>query len=148
MSDYLDRLKSTELRPGKVKITKNEKVLLNEQANDGKMDLLVKILEWFIANPYPKDDDVHAFAEELGVNPHKFEGHIYHLLSSIVCEGRSKGKDVKHDPKQLKMGIEVEMEHTTNPVVSRKIALDHLKEIPDYYTRLDKMEKAAGVKHH
>ena len=44
MSDYLDRLKSTELRPGKVKITKNEQVLLNEQANDGKMDLLVKIL--------------------------------------------------------------------------------------------------------
>ena len=146
--DYLDRLKTTELRPGKVKLKEHEPVILNEQANDGKMDLLVKIIEWFTANPYPKDDDVHAFAEKLGVDPHEFEGHIYHILSSVLSEGRSKGKDVKHDPKQLKMGIDVEMEHTTNPVISRKIALDHLKEIPDYYTRLDKMEKAAGIEHH
>jgi hypothetical protein len=53
--------------------------------------------------------------------------------------------------KQLKMGIAVEKEHLKTITgdkkeKTRKIALDHLKEIPDYYTRLKKMEKKAGVK--
>jgi hypothetical protein len=41
------------------------------------------------------------------------------------------------------MGIEVEKEHTDNPMVAVEIATDHLSEIPDYYTRLDAMEKEA-----
>ena len=45
--------------------------------------------------------------------------------------------------KQLNMGKKVEQEHTRNPAIAKEIALDHLVEIPDYYTRLDKMEKEA-----
>jgi hypothetical protein len=45
------------------------------------------------------------------------------------------------DPKELAMGIEVEYEHTSNREVAKRIALVHLKEFPDYYTRLKKMEK-------
>lgn len=41
---------------------------------------------------------------------------------------------------QLKMGIQVEQEHTSDSKVARKIALDHLGEKPDYYTRLKKVE--------
>lgn len=44
---------------------------------------------------------------------------------------------------QLKKGIEVEKEHTKKKDVARQIATDHLRELPDYYTRLSKMEKAA-----
>lgn len=44
---------------------------------------------------------------------------------------------------QLKMGIKVEMEHTKDPIVAEEIAVDHLTEIPDYYTRLRKMEEVA-----
>lgn len=43
--------------------------------------------------------------------------------------------------KEVKMGEDVEMEHVTNKTLSREIAMDHLVEIPDYYTRLKKMEK-------
>ena len=43
--------------------------------------------------------------------------------------------------KQLAMGMEVEKEHTSSPRAAREIALDHLKEFPDYYTRLKKVEK-------
>lgn len=39
---------------------------------------------------------------------------------------------------QIKMGIEVEMEHTNDPKIALKIALDHLKEDPHYYTKLIK----------
>ena len=41
---------------------------------------------------------------------------------------------------ELAKGIEVEMEHTTDGRIARKIALDHLAEFPDYYTELLKME--------
>ena len=47
------------------------------------------------------------------------------------------------DQEQLKMGIEVEMEHTGDPDLAKEIAMDHLAEIPDYYTRLAQMEKDA-----
>ena len=47
------------------------------------------------------------------------------------------------DPQQLKMGEKVELEHTKDPSISRRIAMDHLKEIPDYYTRLEEMENKA-----
>jgi hypothetical protein len=54
------------------------------------------------------------------------------------------------DLEQFRMGLSVELEHgSRNPttdvthddlVVTGKIALAHLEEIPDYYTRLAKME--------
>jgi len=54
---------------------------------------------------------------------------------------------------EFKMGINVELEHgkrdpdtnVTNddPILTGKIALAHLKEFPDYYTRLHKMESEA-----
>jgi len=39
---------------------------------------------------------------------------------------------------ELKVGIAVEMEHTNNPKEAKKIAIDHLKEDPNYYTKLYK----------
>jgi hypothetical protein len=39
---------------------------------------------------------------------------------------------------QLTLGIKVETEHTTNTEVAREIALDHLNEDPEYYTKLKK----------
>ena len=57
------------------------------------------------------------------------------------------------DVEQFRMGMEVELEHglhdpETNvtgddPVTTGKIALAHMKEFPDYYTRLKKMEAEA-----
>ena len=42
--------------------------------------------------------------------------------------------------KQLRQGIKVEMEHTSDKKVAREIALDHLNEDPDYYIDLAKAE--------
>ena len=56
----------------------------------------------------------------------------------------------KFDVEQYRMGLNVELEHgsqdpltnVTNddPLTTGKIALAHLNEFPDYYTRLAKME--------
>lgn len=48
--------------------------------------------------------------------------------------------DIDYDPKQLKMGIEIEHEHTTNRGVAEIIAKQHLAENPRYYSELKKME--------
>lgn len=42
---------------------------------------------------------------------------------------------------QLAKGIKVELEHTADMALAREIALDHLNELPDYYDRLEKVEK-------
>lgn len=61
------------------------------------------------------------------------------------------------DGEQFRMGMDVELEHglrdvLTNvtgdePTVTGKIALAHLKEFPDYYTRLARMEAEARRDH-
>jgi hypothetical protein len=55
--------------------------------------------------------------------------------------------DVSFIQKQLDMGEPIEHEHTQDHELARNIALQHLDEIPDYYTRLKKME-ADAKKHH
>jgi hypothetical protein len=42
---------------------------------------------------------------------------------------------------EWRKGISVEMEHAKSFRIAKEIALDHLLELPDYYTRLEKMEK-------
>lgn len=62
------------------------------------------------------------------------------FIKHLKREGESKhDSDDIFDKKQLRMGTEVEKEHSSN----KEIAKDHLAEIPDYYTRLAKMEKEA-----
>ena len=61
----------------------------------------------------------------------------------------------KWDVEQFRMGMDVELEHGTidphtnvtndDPLLTGKITLAHLNEFPDYYTRLDKMEKEADA---
>jgi hypothetical protein len=58
------------------------------------------------------------------------------------------------DVEQFRMGLNVELEHGRqdpatdvtgdDPVITGRIALAHLNEFPDYYTRLARMEKDAA----
>jgi hypothetical protein len=61
------------------------------------------------------------------------------------------------DVEQFRMGMDVELEHglhdlltnvtDSDPIVTGKIALAHLNEFPDYYTRLERMEEEAKRDH-
>ena len=88
--------------------------------------------------------------------------NLTHLGNILVTEAKKEEKDTV-DPEQLELGKEIESEHkdiwellkdfSDNVVKERlpfgekemyeKIARAHLKEIPDYYTRLKKMEDEA-----
>jgi len=69
--------------------------------------------------------------------------------------GQKVGIDfTQYDLEEFRMGLGVEMEHgshdpetnVTNDdeLITAKIAWAHLKELPDYYTRLKAMEAEAG----
>lgn len=78
----------------------------------------------------------------------------------VIDEARGVGEKlgVKWDMfniEQFQMGMNVELEHglrdvltnvtDNDPLMTGKIALAHLNEFPDYYTRLEKMEKEADT---
>lgn len=62
----------------------------------------------------------------------------------------------RFDVEQFRMGLDVELEHGlhdpatdvtgNDPILTGKIALAHLNEFADYYTRLEKMEREAEEK--
>ena len=61
------------------------------------------------------------------------------------------------DVDQFRRGLHVELEHGLHdpatdvtgddPILTGKIALAHLNEFPDYYTRLERMEEQAKREH-
>jgi hypothetical protein len=55
--------------------------------------------------------------------------------------------DVSDIQRQLDMGEPIEHEHTKDHKLAMDIALQHLDEFPDYYTRLKKMEASAKKEH-
>jgi hypothetical protein len=72
--------------------------------------------------------------------------------------GEKLGIDWSHfNVEQFHMGLLVELEHGLNdpttdvtgndPILTGKIALAHLNEFADYYTRLQKMEQEAKEEH-
>lgn len=77
-------------------------------------------------------DETRAIATELGID-----------FGALGC-----------DLEQFRMGLDVELEHGPrdpgtdvsgdDPVVTGKIALAHLTEFPDYYTRLAVLEREAA----
>lgn len=111
-------------------------------------DVSTELLDFLQKNIDPSDNEIHSLAEKLNVEPDDLEAMIYSLSTDFWANGRynEKGKNIQFDEKELAAGIKVEMEHTSNKIMAERIAKDHLTEINDYYTRLIKMEKDAGIK--
>ena len=123
--------------------------MLTKMSDVSKKD----VAGFFRDNPNPEDEKLHAWAEGKGQEPDKVEAKAYELATA---EAKKQGKGDKipggkaddkpksdFDPKQMVMGKKVEREHTTDSALAAEIATDHLEEIPDYYSRLKKMEDAA-----
>ena len=63
-----------------------------------------------------------------------------HLRRYGLPNGRAKGRrPSEFNPVQLRRGIKVEMEHTRDPKIAERIAMDHLVEDPFYYVKLAKI---------
>lgn len=102
------------------------------------------IISFFTKIKNPPDKLVHKFAEKMNIDPKELEEEIYSILSDFFAYGKYNEISLDHVSKEeLKKGIKIEMEHTRCPMIARRIALDHLSEMNDYYTKLEKMEQGA-----
>jgi len=83
----------------------------------------------------------------------KVKGYAEKLITLLA---KKMDLDItKYDMNELVQGMLVELEHGSqndktnvtddNPTETFKIVLVHMDELPDYYTRLEKMEKEAGL---
>jgi hypothetical protein len=108
-------------------------------------------LEEGIDNETAQDIAMNATSFEDAVNRLWDEGVDMDIAREIAGQYHDeelyeskKGKSLHPNqihPQELRMGIQVEMEHTDDPKKAEKIALDHLAENPFYYTQL----KLSGV---
>lgn len=110
---------------------------------DASVDEEVK--KFLVQNPNPEDEQVHSFAESLGVEKDKVEEAIYRLASKQSRFVADTKKVAPEDKEDLKKGEEVEKEHTDDPEIAKKIASDHVDEAHGskikYYEGLEVLEK-------
>ena len=59
---------------------------------------------------------------------------------------KKHGVSLEYIAKQIAKGVKIEKEHTKSTKEANEIARDHLGERPDYYIKLNKMEKSKVVK--
>lgn len=72
-----------------------------------------------------------------GSRPGEVPAQTHYRLGVLAEETIKVGSD-EFDRVELKLGVAVEMEHTDDRKEALKIALDHLKEDPKYYSKLNK----------
>jgi len=89
------------------------------------------------SSPKGMDCPSHGSAKCPKVKSHK-------TVEAIAKKHRMDVSDIQ---KQLDIGAPIEHEHTKDKTLAIDIALQHLDEIPDYYTRLKKMEASAKKEH-
>jgi hypothetical protein len=64
-------------------------------------------------------------------------------IVDILKHHQKLNKNVSKETLELQFnkGLKVEREHSNDPQTQKEIVKDHLMEFPDYYDRLEKMEK-------
>lgn len=77
-------------------------------------------------------------------NVTSFDDSVKILKNKGILSEAKKEQEYQCNPVELAMGIKVEMEHTDDPKKAEKIAMDHLKENPSYYSEL----KLSGIDSH
>lgn len=82
------------------------------------------------------------YAKELGVEMNIGDPGVRQeeVRGGLARKKGLKASDV--DPKKLAAGAKIEMEHTDDEKLARRIALDHLAEDINYYEKLKKVEKS------
>lgn len=91
-------------------------------------------------------EDLHGHLISAGLDPDKARSYI-EKEKQKAPEDRipgglaDKARPEEFDPEAVSKGAKVESEHTKDPAVAEEIARDHLKEDPEYYEKLEKVEK-------
>ncbi len=85
----------------------------------------------------PNEFDMNAMFPQVDIGEKKLAASE----EAVIGGKGDRKKDSDFNPKQVKMGHRVEMEHTSSPKIAAEITRDHLTENPKYYSKL----KQAGL---
>jgi len=103
-----------------------------------------------IESAYAEDDAVGE-TDPIPKSYNKWYGRVHGVAPVVrgpkiirdldgLPNGKAKGKRaIDFDLEQLKRGAAVEREHTSDPKIAQRIAMDHLVEDPRYYEKLAKI---------
>ena len=99
-----------------------------------------------------------AWAKRLLAGGSIGNGQLTESHPTTSAEAKKVGDEIgvdwsRFDLEQFRTGMDVEYEHGSHdpqtdvtgddPIITAKIALAHMKEFPDYYERLERMEEEA-----
>jgi hypothetical protein len=120
--------------PNSVVIQKSQRAELNRW----------KAGEYLKLNPSPSEEKERDFAREIGVSHDTLKALFAEVQKGEQMQGgRADGKTPDDfPPEALAQGTHHELEHTADRALAMEIAMDHLAEDPDYYTKLKQIEKS------
>lgn len=114
-----------------------KKVLTENELLD--LTIAEAFVDFLKQTPYPEDEQVHQFADKLGIEHRKVEEVAYALLTTFFCGGNSKGQSLENEDKnEYTTGVITEYEHCIKDsifadMISEKIHSDHEFEFPNNY---------------
>jgi hypothetical protein len=88
-----------------------------------------------------KKEDIKEDQKSEACNDGKASGDVAGAEDGKITADTDDRPDDKYNTEALTKGIKVEMEHTNDEKVAKKIAKDHLDEMGDYYDKLEKVEE-------
>jgi hypothetical protein len=138
ISFSINKPEHSEIQRRQTKIEK-AKNLSKQATTSGEQQAANKAIERLQKGPKLGEETrlVDKILKEMGCECQKEKENIVYNPAQIAKKHKVSIKEIES---QLKAGIKVEMEHTDDKEEAEKIALDHLNERPDYYTRLKKVE--------
>jgi hypothetical protein len=133
---------------------KNKQIIALTPSNDfgGNKNRLVQFYKKFgfkqnkgHHKSYEFRDSMIRYPRTMNENTNKIKGGLADKMTKKDISDKF-GLSLQKINKELEMGIKVEMEHANSKKLAQEIAMDHLVEIPDYYSRLTKLEKDGKAK--
>ena len=118
--------------------------------NNSRIAAKDRLIDYLHKNPHSNIYQLRQWAEEENLAE---DMNIEDLAFEIIAEYSQFLKGglwnesgmPSVDDEELEIGVQLEYKHTKNVSDAKRIAKNNLSEIPDYYTRLIEMKKAAGL---
>ena len=132
--------------------------MIRKLLRENDISLQEKIINFLTTIEIKSDEDVHNFADSIGIDPHIIKLEIYKFIQAFTRGGDFNKSGISEDiidKNELQVGQRVEYEHTLDQFgyysqyIAKRIALDHLAESidkpdPKYYKNLMDMENQMG----
>lgn len=125
-----------EILMSKFNIFLTEKTKSIQEEKD-KESLLKHNIITFMNTKEVSEDNLERFAKDNGIGITNLYLKIAEMFNSFLY----RDDEFDFDRKQLEKGIKHEYEHTKDRDIAKIIALDHIKQISDYYDKLETFDK-------